>query len=66
MFSAYEIFRFWEKKVEKLIIKRNFAMCLVLMIYLDFAKKKVEKFIIIRNFAINMDFAEKIGKIDYT
>ena len=41
-------------------------MCLVLMIYLDFAKKKVEKFIIIRNFAINMDFAEKIGKIDYT
>ena len=42
MFSAYEIFRFWEKKVEKLIIKRNFAMCLVLMIF-RFCEKKRKK-----------------------
>ena len=44
MFSAYEIFRFCEKKrLKKLIIKRNFATCLVLTKYLDFAKKKLKK-----------------------
>ena len=39
MFSAYEIFRFCEKKVEKIDYKKKLRYMLVLMIF-RFAKKK--------------------------
>ena len=53
---------FAEKKVEKLILKRNFATCLVLMIYLDFAKKKVGKIDYKKKLRHIHGFCGKIGK----